>query len=275
MPDELDPTHTDAGQTDAVRRLLADARETGPMPPEVAARLDAVLADLAAGGEPASVTPLRRRRWPRVVLAAAAVTAVALGATELVDRGSPAGDDQRADTASEAGERATLDEAPRITADRQPDGQADGQADGEPEEQAGRGTASAPEPGTLRDAGKDRSELSGNSAPVTLPGLDRALQDQGLAPVGRLHEVDGQRRLSALLGTAANSFSENAYAAVGRRCGPLYDVADGSAYLALARPGTLVLAHPPANGIRLVEVYDCTGEEPRRSTSVVTLTVPE
>ena len=64
----------------AVRRLLADAGGPVPTPPDVVARLDATLARLVAEREDerpqeATVTPLalRRRRWPKVLLAAAAV----------------------------------------------------------------------------------------------------------------------------------------------------------------------------------------------------------
>ena len=48
MTDEPDDLPADP-DTEAVRRLLADARHTGPMPDDVADRMDAVLTDLAAG----------------------------------------------------------------------------------------------------------------------------------------------------------------------------------------------------------------------------------
>ena len=72
-----------------VRDLLADARVTGPVPDDVAARLDETLAalqvrrsgDLAAS-EPsplAPVVPLRRRLGPALVAAATVVAVVGLG----------------------------------------------------------------------------------------------------------------------------------------------------------------------------------------------------
>lgn len=76
---QQDPEH------DAVRRLLADARHTEPMPADVAARMDAVLADLAKGETPpvvaddrpvADVVPLashRRRNAASLLVAAAAI----------------------------------------------------------------------------------------------------------------------------------------------------------------------------------------------------------
>ena len=99
-------------QEEQVRRALAAAAgrqdpdsPASPegMPPEVAARLDGVLAELAAprraGSDPvdapatsaraeddgvAGLARARRRRWSRVLVAAAAVAVVALGGTAVV-----------------------------------------------------------------------------------------------------------------------------------------------------------------------------------------------
>jgi hypothetical protein len=96
-----------------VRRLLAAAGSPPPAVPEdVEARLDDVLAGLVAERgehgsedtrpvgheagehEPAGVTPLdgRRRRWPQVLVAAAAVSVIALGVGNLVLDSEPAAD---------------------------------------------------------------------------------------------------------------------------------------------------------------------------------------
>ncbi len=91
MPHEPDPT-----AEEQVRRLLADARHTEPMPDDVVARLDAVLSDLAAGdgaGPPripdgsaaraADLAAARRRRTVRnLLVAAAAIVAVGIGLNE-------------------------------------------------------------------------------------------------------------------------------------------------------------------------------------------------
>lgn len=84
-----------------IRALLSGARETGPMPADVAARLDQVVVGLAAdravsGTEPhpetgseATVHPLSRTRRLRVVAvlgAAAAVVVLALGVGAFIDR---------------------------------------------------------------------------------------------------------------------------------------------------------------------------------------------
>ena len=77
MTDELTPE-----QEADISRLLAEARHDGPIPADVAARLDAVLGDLSADDlevfETATVTELagvrhRRRNAGRLLLAAAAV----------------------------------------------------------------------------------------------------------------------------------------------------------------------------------------------------------
>ncbi|MCW2791044.1 MAG: hypothetical protein JWO76_142, partial [Nocardioides sp.] len=71
-----------------VRRLLADARHTEPVPGDVAARLDRVLAELAAGEPgPTPVTTLasrRRHRAVSVLVAAAAVVVVGIGLGQVV-----------------------------------------------------------------------------------------------------------------------------------------------------------------------------------------------
>ncbi len=73
-----------------IRRLLADARLTEPMPTDVVARLDGVLADLHAEDparptqRPVDLAVVRRRRNARVwLVAAAAVIAVGVGINQL------------------------------------------------------------------------------------------------------------------------------------------------------------------------------------------------
>ncbi|MFC5176292.1 hypothetical protein [Nocardioides taihuensis] len=104
-PDETPLT----GAERAVQRLLASARHTDPVPPEVAARLDGVLAGLAAGDLPthdpgaAPVTDLdvhrRRRRVTSLLVAAAAVVVVGVGLNQVIDR---AGDSATSDESSAA-----------------------------------------------------------------------------------------------------------------------------------------------------------------------------
>lgn len=82
--DDQDPSFDDPSY-DQIRALLRDVRATGPLPDDVAARLDATLADLrrsAPGADTpiAAVVPLRRRvSRPRLLVAAAAVIIVGAG----------------------------------------------------------------------------------------------------------------------------------------------------------------------------------------------------
>lgn len=82
-------------QDDEVRRLLADARHTEPMPAPVAERLDRVLAGLA--DEPArerTVVRLadRRRRAATMLVAAAAVVVVGVGVGQVISGHGGAGE---------------------------------------------------------------------------------------------------------------------------------------------------------------------------------------
>jgi hypothetical protein len=135
-----------------VRRLLAAAGSSPPETPEdVADRLDEVLAGLvaertgssepeatdppahdAADGEPATVVPLetRRRRWPQLLVAAAAASVVALGVGNLALDSRQGADDAVTAEAGSAqdgagspmlsdgvdGDGADHDETPRATA---------------------------------------------------------------------------------------------------------------------------------------------------------------
>lgn len=73
-----------------LRRLLADARADEPLPADVAARLDAQLAELGQerAGPPTAVAHLhhRRRRAVGLLLAAAVVLVAGVGVAELVQR---------------------------------------------------------------------------------------------------------------------------------------------------------------------------------------------
>lgn len=99
---------------DRIRRLLAAAgADRTPMPEEVAQRLDAVLADLVAARETSaaeeapvtsrSLSERRTRRWPRVLVAAAAVAVVGLGVSNVVERTGGSGAMGQADDAGAGG----------------------------------------------------------------------------------------------------------------------------------------------------------------------------
>jgi hypothetical protein len=95
-----------SAEEEQVRRLLAETRHDEPMPDDVAARLDRVIADLA--DEPrrsATVVRLkeRRRRATRMLVAAAAVVAVGVGGAQFL-QGLGAGSEESASTAEGAGD---------------------------------------------------------------------------------------------------------------------------------------------------------------------------
>ena len=111
-PDGVEPGFDDPADG-WVRDLLASARVTGPVPDDVAARLEATLASLRAErvgeavdstpeqDEPAPVVPLRRRLAP-LLAAAAAVVVVAGGAVGVSRLGSDHGSQNSAAGSSSA-----------------------------------------------------------------------------------------------------------------------------------------------------------------------------
>jgi len=118
---------------DAVRRLLADARHTAPIPADVAARMDEVLADLAPAA-PGSVTTVastaedrptvvslsaqRRRRAARMLVAAAAIVVGGV----VVAQHLPGSGSQSATTAGDRNSPAdSLDMGGSTTDDAQPE----------------------------------------------------------------------------------------------------------------------------------------------------------
>lgn len=99
MSDDVFHNDLSPSQSDAVRRSLAAARHDGPLPDEVAARLDARLADLVAerpGSTNAAAAPApvvqaaerfrRRNRRLSILVAAAAVTVLGVAVSQVVDR---------------------------------------------------------------------------------------------------------------------------------------------------------------------------------------------
>jgi hypothetical protein len=113
MSDDLTP------EEEQVRRLLADARHTEPLPDDLAARMDAVLADLRRERP----TPLRqaeaadRPAWRKArgwLIAAAAVVVIGTGLSRLdltTSGGSDGGSDASASDAGGAGSAAERERA--------------------------------------------------------------------------------------------------------------------------------------------------------------------
>jgi len=250
--DELTPA-----QSEAVRRLLAGARHDEGIPDEVAARLEAVLADLSTERatpvrREAEVIPLRRR-WPKVLVAAAAVTAFGFGLAQLAGNG--ANDAGGGSTAESSSDRDAL------TSEDLGSGQ-----EIEP---------SAPVPGA---APQDNSAVDG---PTRLQTLSQAsLNLIGIQGLRQLSPGPLDRDLEELTRTSAAEADggPSKYDATLARisCGPFYTVSGGETFAALYRRHlALVLFHPRLDGVRLVEIYDCESRTPRHAVRTVTLQTGE
>lgn len=126
-------------EEERVRRLLADARHTEPMPDDVVARLDAVLADLGEESAPSVtvVTSLdaarrRRGRGRALLVAAAAVTVLGVGTPALMNALTGMGvSSNDSATSGEMPEAASEGKGARDNAqsDDQPEGQPAGSGD--------------------------------------------------------------------------------------------------------------------------------------------------
>jgi hypothetical protein len=220
--------------------MLAEARPDGPVPAEVAARLDAVLAELQdtseagdadAGGH---VVPLRsgshdhrlRRRAGRVLLAAAAVVAIGWGTTQVL---------------------------PSVT-------QSGGSSDSGAAQDSAQDSADAP-----AESGGDSRALAETPPPVTDLGI------AGLRPVDPDALDRDLARLRNKSTRAQQGFESGASDMV--RCGPA-DPEPGSRFVGAAYDGrpALVVYHPVRGGEQQVDLFLCDTARPRQVFRTVTLT---
>lgn len=236
-----------ASEQEQVSRLLAAAGGPPPeLPGDVAERLDDVLAGLVSdreaepvpADEVAGVTelaPRRRRRWPQLLVAAAAVSVLGIGLGNLVQPGQ-----QEAMTADSAG---SVEEEPRAA---------------QREDAGGESAPQDAETTSERSAAEDQDgrELTG--------ALDRRatpprLQSESLA-------VDVQRIEDFGLAVAVADTQRQWADACVR---PATDA--GAAWLPVrldGEPAVLVLGEP-VDGRRTAEVFTCDeGDRPAVSTTV-------
>lgn len=214
---DADPTPRE----DAVRRLLAEARHDGPIPDDVAARLDAALADLRSEAPPRAVGDLAaaRRRRARVrtgLVAAAAVVLVGVG----ISRVDLSGESADAGAGGSADSSATREEA--------------------------AGEAAAPD---ALSSGSALADLE------SLPEDPRLRSDRLEQQVARL-VAQGQGGTDGAQATAPSA-SCPVPPGPGRA---IYATYDGD-------PAVLVI-RPPADGMRVAEVYLCGASTPARSVTV-------
>jgi hypothetical protein len=272
---EQDPRPADAltpAQSEAVRRLLAAARHDEGIPDDVAARLDAAIADLSAGrtGEVPSapdtdgaalapVIPLHRRRWPQVLVAAAAVTLFGFGIAQY--------DGGASQTGAGGGSTAEKNVAPGV---------ASSQGGDLTESGAGSRSPAAPEFSAPQPLDNALDGLTTTSQRLS----QRNLAKLGITELRKLRPGNLDRDLAALVpaDSADAPSASQGYAAdrVPARCGPLYTIDGGASFAASYRRHlALVLFHPELDGVRLVEIYDCDSTTPRRTIRTVTLQTGE
>ncbi|WP_107772949.1 hypothetical protein [Nocardioides sediminis] len=214
----------------AVRARLAEARHTDPVPADVVARLDAVLADLAAerrqtSTEPvAPVVPLpsrRRRALASGLVAAAAVVVLGVALPQVLDSGG-------SDESTSAGDAAVQ---------TRPDAGSD----------AGGGSADESAPSELAQEPGASSERSGSAfaAPLELSS------DEPLRPAVRaLVDRGGAAAYDAESGCAPGTGE-------GERVAATWD----------GRPAVVVL-RPPAADRQVVDVYVCGSGEVVATTAL-------
>jgi hypothetical protein len=226
-----------------VRRLLAEARHTGPTPPDVVARLDRVLDDLAH--EPVHAAPVvdlarrRRRRAASLLVAAAAVVVVGVGVDQVVNS---------------QGEAETSSGLSAETADQGAD--------------AGAGSGQSKNGAEAAESGDEPA-----AAPKATKG------DATLVELGRRDIADGLTRLRHLAAVGREPLTDGAYQAGPRSAERAAGAACGVAgwgrgrFLPVSYAGApaVVVLRRPVGETQVADVFLCGSEQPVRS---VTLPAP-
>jgi hypothetical protein len=233
-------------QEEQVRRALAATPPEAPMPPEVAARLDATLAELVAHRPAASQGPespapgevdeleqRRRRRWPKVLVAAASVSVLAYGVgTVFNDMSGAEGEATSADSGS------TFSEAGGQSEDRAAGPDAP-EAEPLPAEEA---------PGELTSGLRDEAYRLLAEEPVRL--RTETLRRDVARLVGPAPATDDARKARALRDTAAAQ-------ALARCAAPALGKGDDLAAVRLDGTRASLVVRAPSGGTRVAEVYSC------------------
>ena len=236
---ELHESPLDPAQDERIRRLLADARHTEPMPEAVVARLDRVLAGLsddraesterADRAEVVDLMARRRRTVGQLLVAAAAVVAVGFGITQVLPDmgGSSDGDAQEATAGGAAAD----------SADSAEGGDGEGSPFVSPE--------SAPQAPSDSTSGAAKSTFRIRSDEFG-PDVRRARNQLESAQALVEYPAEGCLAVSVEPGSEVVATT--------------YDAA----------PAALVL-RPASGDVQVVDLYLCGDLEPRRS---ITLTAP-
>ena len=235
---ELHESPLDPAEDERIRRLLADARHTEPMPSAVVARLDRVLsglsddrterADRADRAEVVDLMARRRRTVGQLLVAAAAVVAVGFGITQVLPGlGGSSGGDAQETTAGGA------------AADSAEGGDGDGSRFVSPES-----APEAPSDGTTSGAAKSTFRIRSDEFGPDVRRARNQLEGGSAALVE--YPAEGCLAVSVEPGSEVVATT--------------YDAA----------PAALVL-RPPSGDVQVVDLYLCGDLEPRRS---ITLTTP-
>jgi hypothetical protein len=225
-----------------VRRLLAGARHTAPMPGDVVARLDRVLAGLGADqAREATVVRLadRRRKATRWLVAAAAVVVVGVGVDQVVNS---------------QGEAETSSGLSAETADQGAD--------------AGAGSGQSKNGAEAAESGDEPA-----AAPKATKG------DATLVELGRRDIADGLTRLRHLAAVGREPLTDGAYQTGPRSAERAAGAACGVAgwgrgrFLPVSYAGApaVVVLRRPVGETQVADVFLCGSEQPVRS---VTLPAP-
>jgi len=263
-PEDLDPNRAEGELSpeddDTVRRLLAAAAPPMTMPDDVVGRLDAVLAGLQAERETAGVTAetvvperpdvselgqrraqRRARRWPKILVAAAAVGVVGVGLGNILTDTS--GDSMSA----------------RTTADSQAEAGADvGGLEDAPQPESGRDLI-LPDGQATKSARDPRSSAALVGAAVPTAVLPRVRPEAAKEDAQRIYDLS-QRR-AAPFNTARDGVAMDSDGAV---C-DLPPIKHGERLVAvrLGAERATLLFRGEEDGSRQAEVYSCAdGDSP-------------
>lgn len=267
VPSFDDPSYAE------LRAGLADARSAEPMPADVVARLDAVLAELSgsAAAQPPVEAPIplrpRSRFGPRLLAAAAAVVVLAGGGIGLAKalsqhHGNVAADSAPAASAKTAGGSAQPSAGP---------------APDMPAPLHALNSASALPQLSSAHFGLDVSRLMLRGQAQSFGPVDGAIQDS-TGSTGSATTEGRSPRATAVppAATPAPAASPGAPAATDRAnldelairppaCAPQIPGTTTQPILLDGRPAVLVV-HPAVGGYQLVEARDCTGKTILAST---------
>lgn len=241
----------------ALRRALADARHSDPVPVDVAARLDDVLARLREGEAAAPAVDLearrRRRSATRLLIAAAAVVIVGGVGARVLGPGPSGSDASTGSSASSADSGSS-----RI--------------DGDPQREAAGGATAespmasdgqvAPSPQSLDGTGGYRAQSGRGGA----ADLDALRSTPALTESGFVRQVASLQAAAQELATSRQRLS--AAAGVNAACGP-GDYGDGTLVLVDYAGDPAVLAfRTPSGQTQVVDLLQCGSGDVVRSTTL-------